>query len=311
MTDVLSDILDTVDLKAAVYFRTDFHPDFAIAVPAYQRAARFHMIVQGRCYVTLSDQTRVYLQSGDLVLVPHGAEHILSSEETMEAAPLADVMSLAGFTGSEPFVVGSGDSGKSCQMICGHFTFTQGADHPLLRSLPELLHVTAADRVMRPMLDEVLRLIVRRIFEGSPGVTASVSRLSEVLFIEIMRAGIAREPEIARLLSAVYDPQIGKSLSLIHDDVAKAWTVESLAAGVGMSRSRFAERFRELVGMGPMAYIADWRLQRALNLLTKSNLPIKTVAHKIGYRSAAAFTRAFSEHFGRSPKEKRSSRTGN
>jgi len=106
-------------------------------------------------------------------------------------------------------------------------------------------------------------------------------------------------------MSAVYDPQIGKSLGLIHGDVGHAWTVESLAAAVGMSRSRFAERFRELVGSGPMAYIADWRLQRALNLLAQSNVPIKSVAHQIGYRSAAAFTRAFSDRFGCTPKERR------
>ena len=147
--------------------------------------------------------------------------------------------------------------------------------------------------------------MVRRMFEGEPGAAASVSRLSEVLFIEAMRAGIAQAPDISRLMSAVYDPQIGKALGLIHGDVAHAWTVESLAAAVGMSRSRFAERFRELVGSGPMAYITDWRLQRALNLLAGTTAPIKTVAHQIGYRSAAAFTRAFTERFGDSPKARR------
>ena len=307
---MLSDVLETVALKAALYFRTDFYPVFGIEVPAYGRAARFHLVVQGSCYVTLSDGTRVHLRAGDLALVPGGAEHLLSSDETVEGAPLGDVMSQAGFTGTGPFVVGSGNAADSCQMVCGHFTFADGADHPLLRSIPELLHITAADRASRPMLDDVLRLIVRRMFADEPGATASVSRLSEVLFIEMMRAGIAQAPEISRLMSAVYDPHIGKSLSLIHSDVSHAWTVESLAAAVGMSRSRFAERFRELVGTGPMAYIAEWRLQRALNLLAASNAPIKTVAHSIGYRSAAAFTRAFSDRFGHSPKEQRKDKSG-
>jgi AraC family transcriptional activator of mtrCDE len=305
MTDVLSDVLDTVALKAAIYFRTDFHPDFGIAVPGYGRAARFHLVVQGNCYVTLEDGKRVRLQPGDLALVPGGAAHLLSSSATTSGTPLADVMTQAGFTGAGPFVVGRGVAAESCQMVCGHFSFADGADHPLLRSIPDLLHITAADRASRPMLDDVLRLIVRRMFEGEPGAAASVSRLSEVLFIEAMRAGIAQAPDISRLMSAVYDPQIGKSLGLIHGDVAHAWTVESLAAAVGMSRSRFAERFRELVGSGPMAYIADWRLQRALQLLTQSKTPIKTVAHDVGYRSAAAFTRAFSDRFNCSPKERR------
>jgi AraC family transcriptional regulator, activator of mtrCDE len=311
MTDVLSDVLDTVALKAAIYFRTDFHPDFGIAVPAYGRAARFHLVVQGSCYATLGDGTRARLQPGDLALVPGGAAHLLSSSETATGEPLADVMGQAGFTGVGPFVVGNGVASESCQMVCGHFTFADGADHPLLRSIPALLHITAADRAARPMLDDVLRLVARCMFEGEPGAAASVSRLSEVLFIEAIRAGIARVPKISRLMSAVYDPQIGKALSLIHGDVAHAWTVESLAAAIGMSRSRFAERFRELVGSAPMAYIAEWRLQRALNLLAQSKEPIKTVAHSIGYRSAAAFTRAFSDRFGYSPKEQRKERRGN
>ena len=240
MTDILSDVLDTVALKAAIYFRADFHPEFGIAVPTYGRAARFHLVVQGNCYVTLEGGKRVRLQPGDLVLVPRGAAHLLSSSATTTGTPLADVMVQAGFTGAGPFVVGSGVATESCQMVCGHFSFADGADHPLLRSIPDLLHITAADRTSRPMLDDVLRLIVRRMFENEPGAAASVSRLSEVLFIEAMRAGIAQAPDISRLMSAVYDPQIGKSLRLIHGDVAYGWTVESLAAAVGMSRSRFA-----------------------------------------------------------------------
>ncbi len=305
MTDVLSDVLDTVALKGAIYFRTDFHPEFGIAVPAYGRAARFHLVVQGSCFVTLESGHQVRLQAGDLALVPNGAAHLLSSSDTAPASPLADVMSQAGFTGSGPFVVGAGPDGASCQMVCGHFTFADGADHPLLRSIPDILHITAADRASRPMFDDVLRLLVRRMFDGEPGAAATVGRLSEVLFIEAMRAGIAQAPDIGRLMSAVSDPQIGKALTLIHADVAAPWTVERLAAAVGMSRSRFAERFSHLVACGPMAYIAEWRLQRALNALAGASSPIKTVAHNVGYKSAAAFTRAFTERFGRSPKESR------
>jgi AraC family transcriptional regulator, activator of mtrCDE len=305
MTDVLSDILDTVALKAAVYFRTDFFPEFGIQVPAYGHAARFHFIVQGSCYLSLASGTRVRLQVGDLAMVPRGAQHLLSSAETVTGEPLADVMSQAGFSGTGPFVVGCGVPTESCQLVCGHFTFADGADHPLLRSIPDLFHITPADGADQPMLDDVLRLIERRMFDGAPGMAASVSRLSEVLFIETMRAGITKAPEIGRLMSAVYDPQIGKALSLIHGDVAHGWTVEALAAAVGMSRTRFAERFRELIGSSPIAYIADWRLQRALGLLADGTLPVKAVAHRIGYRSPAAFTRAFSERFGCSPKERR------
>ena len=305
MTDVLSDVLDTVALKAAIYFRTNFHPEFGIAVPAYGRAARFHLVVQGSCFVTLDSGLQVRLQAGDLALVPNGCAHLLSSQETASGEPLADVISQAGFTGSGPFVVGEGPESASCQMVCGHFTFADGADHPLLRSIPDVLHISAADRASQPMLDDVLRLLVRRMFEGEAGAAATVSRLSEVLFIEVMRASIVQAQEIGRLMSAVHDPQIGRALMLIHGDVAAHWTVENLAAAVGMSRSRFAERFSQLVECGPMAYVAEWRLQRALNALSTQSTPIKTIAHSVGYQSATTFTRAFTERFGCSPKERR------
>jgi AraC-like DNA-binding protein len=302
MKDVLSDVLDTIALKGMRYFRTDFSPPFAIGVPAYGRAARFHLVVRGRCHVTLPNGDTVTLEPGELVLVPHGSPHVLADAAGRTATQLEEVVAASGYTGEGAFVVGAGDPTASTQMVCGHFTFADGADHPLLRALPPALHVTAADRARRPMLDGILRLVVRRMFEDAPGTAASVSRLSEVLYIETLLAGIDRAPDLKRLLSAVHDPQIGHALSLIHHRLEHDWTVDSLAAEVGMSRSRFAERFRELVGQGPMHYLTDWRLQRARALLDESRASVKEVAHRTGYRSSTAFSRAFSQKFGRSPK---------
>jgi transcriptional regulator GlxA family with amidase domain len=112
------------------------------------------------------------------------------------------------------------------------------------------------------------------------------------------------------VLSAVYDPQIGKALSLIHHKLDHNWTVESLASEVGMSRSRFAERFRDLVGAGPMSYLTDWRLQRALALLNANRNSVQEVAHRTGYQSPAAFSRAFTQKFGRSPRAARTNQKG-
>lgn len=301
MIDVLSDILDTVALKAALYFRTDFHPPFGVAVPKYQRAARFHLIAQGQCIVRLDDETVVAALPGDLVFVPHGSAHVLASDREIRCKPLADVISAAGFTGQGPFVVGDGPPSGSCQMVCGHFNFAEGADHPLLRALPEVLHISATDRVNHPMLDDILRLLVRRMFGDAPGAAASVSRLSEVLFIEVARAGLSQASELARMMVAIDDPQIGRALGMIHANVAAPWTVERLASAVAMSRSRFAERFSALMGCGPMAYLGEWRLQRARCLLLEPAESIKQVAARVGYQSPAAFSRAFTDRFGRSP----------
>ena len=163
--------------------------------------------------------------------------------------PLEDIIAATGYAGEGALVVGSGDPTASTQMVCGHFTFANGADHPLLHALPTTLHLTAVDRARQPLLDDVLQLVVRRIFQDTPGTAASISRLSEVLYIEVLRAGIDQAPELARMFSAVHDPQIGRALSVIHHRLDQDWTVDSLASEVGMSRSQFAERFRELVGL--------------------------------------------------------------
>ncbi|MFM9852226.1 MAG: AraC family transcriptional regulator [Sphingomonadaceae bacterium] len=301
MADVLSDILETIALKASVYFRTDFRPPFGVQVPAYARAARFHIVIQGSCQVRLVDGSAVTLSAGDLVLVPNGSPHVLTSGETNVAMTLDDAFAAASFAGTGPFVLGDGPESQGCHMVCGHFNFAEGADHPLLHALPDSLHITAAERAARPMLDDIVRLVSRRMFAGEVGSVAVVSRLSEILFIEIVQAVVNQAPDVARLMSAVHDPQIGLALSLFHDDVATNWTVDSLAKSVAMSRSRFAERFHTLVGTAPMAYVHEWRMQRALKLLNLRTSPVKLIATRVGYRSAAAFSRAFAERFGASP----------
>jgi transcriptional regulator GlxA family with amidase domain len=164
---------------------------------------------------------------------------------------------------------------------------------------------SAATRARTPLLDEMLRLVARTVFSGEIGSDAAVTRLSEIVFIELLRAGIAEDPQLGTMLEALRDKQIGRALELIHANPARPWTVEHLAAEIGMSRSRFADRFSSLMGVGPMAYLADWRLQKALALLDDSRCSVQQVATQTGYQSPAAFTRAFAGKFGLPPTEYR------
>jgi len=309
MIDVLSDIFDTIRLRATLYFRTDYTPPWAITVPAYRQTVRFHLVVQGRCHVGLVSGRGVDIAAGDLIIIPRGQEHVLSDAPGRTPAPLERVLRDSGYDGSGAFVVGAGNPAASTQMVCGHFGFSEGADHPLLRALPEAIVMTPADRARHPLLDETLRLVVRRAFTETLGSAAAIARLSEVFFIEAVRASVEQCPELARILGAMTDPQIGRALELMHKDASHPWTVESLATAVGMSRSRFADRFSELMSDGPMSYLSDWRLQRALVLLNQSRANVQEVANKVGYQSAAAFTRAFAQKFGAPPSELRQSET--
>lgn len=300
--DVLDDILGALALKGALYFRTDFSGPWSVAVPELGRAARFHLVVQGAVRVAIGDET-VELRPGDLILIPGGRRHVLADPSAPPAAapPLETVLAEAGYTGEGVLALGDGDPAAATQMICGHFDFRPGADHPLLRALPDHMVFTAAARAASPFLDDMLRLAARRLYEGEMGSVAAATRLSEIVFIELLRAGVAGAPALRRIMQGLADPQIGKAILLIHRAPEARWTIERLGAEIGMSRSSFAARFTELIGVAPMAYLADWRMQRALAMLEGGRSSIQEVATFTGYASQAAFTRAFSGRFGEPP----------
>lgn len=303
MSDILSDIFETIRLRGALYFRTDYSAPWAVTVPLLSNAARFHLVIQGRCHVELASGRSVDLGPGDLILIPRGLPHVLADQPGRAPAPLERVIQESGYDGRGTFILGKGDPAAATQMVCGHLGFAEGADHPLLRALPEVIVMSPADRARNSLLDETLRLMVRRVFTDGLGKSAAITRLSEVFFIESIRASVEQCPELARIIAAMTDVHVGRALELIHQAPGRAWTVESLALEVGMSRSRFAERFSDLVGDGPMGYLADWRLQQALALLAKPRASVQEIAAKVGYQSPAAFTRAFTQKFGAPPSE--------
>lgn len=303
--DLIDDILATLNLKGAFYFRTDFSGEWGVTVPEHRGAARFHLVIQGRCHVRLSSGEKVILGPGDLILIPAGRSHQLSDADGRDAPPLENVLEALNYTGNGVLIVGDGDQLASTQMVCGHFSFRNGADHPLLRALPGYLIFTAADRARAPLLDDTLRLITHRIFASRPGSMASVVKLSEAAFIELIRASAERQGDLAAIMAAFEDRHIARALKSIHERAHSPWTVESLAQEAGMSRSRFAERFRDLLGMSPMAYLSEWRLQKALAMLDDSRASVQQIAVQAGYQSPAAFTRAFATRFGAPPTEYR------
>lgn len=301
--NVLDDILSTLNLKGVLYFRTDLTPPWAVTVPDLEQAARFHLCVQGTCLVGFEDGQYVELKPGDLILIPRGRSHTLSCTPVEQAPPLESVLEDADYDGEGVLVIGDGHPNASTQLICGHFTFREGADHPLLRALPSYLMTCSATRAREVWLDEILRLLTQKMFhEGAVG-NATVTRLSEVFFIELLRLGVDQTPEMASILTALTDRQIGRALQLMHRQADQPWTVGRLAGEVGMSRSSFADRFSELMGMGPMSYLSEWRLQKALSLLEDTGCSVQQAAAGTGYQSPAAFTRAFTTRFGYSPRD--------
>jgi AraC-like DNA-binding protein len=299
--DLLSDILDTIELKGQLYFHTDFSPPWAVLVPEHKRTIRFHLVAQGRCWVKPDGGDGVHLEPGDVVLIPGGAAHMIADSPDREPVALDTVLADSGFSGSGALVWGKGSAPATTKLICGHFTFADGVDHPLLRALPSAVVVTRAHRAQNASLDELLRFITRQLPEGTLGSYASVRRLSEVVFIEAVRATAEQSPALAGIVSALSDPKIARGVEAMHRWPERAWTVETLAVEAGMSRSSFAEKFQALMGCGPLNYLSDWRMQRARAWLARTDMSISEIATKVGYQSPTAFARAFAQALGESP----------
>ncbi len=300
--DILDDILKTLDMRGVLYFRTNFRGSWGTTVPDYEMAARFHLVVEGACHVSFPSGEKILLSPGDMVLIPNGTSHVLSDNGRATAPPLETILSDVDYDGTGVLRVGEGDARAATQMICGHFTFRKGAEHPLLAALPEYVHVTGTDRAGEPWLDDALKFVSQRMFSGEPGSDATVTRLSEIVFIEVLKSNLTQPDDSPTILKALKDPNIATALTAIHQEPGLNWTVGSLAQHTGMSRSRFSDRFSELMGVGPMKYLADWRLQKALVMLDEEQTSIQEIAQLIGYQSAAAFSRAFANKFGDSPR---------
>ena len=150
-------------------------------------------------------------------------------------------------------------------------------------------------------LEMVTDAIIHEAGGASPGAEVVVDRLGEVLFIQIVRAYMMKSRPPKGFLAALHDRQISEALTLIHTQPAQPWTLELLARHIGMSRSAFAARFRNLVGVTPMGYVTRWRMQKAREMLQRSRLPLIEISEQVGYTSEAAFSRVFKRVFKQNP----------
>jgi AraC-like DNA-binding protein len=201
-------------------------------------------------------------------------------------------------------VIHYGGGGAPTTIVSGLLSFEKPALKPITQLLPRLILIRS-EQARSLALYSTLQLLAAEMTEQAPGSEVVANRLAEVLFIQAIRAHIASGCENCRpgWLRAIFDPQIGTALNAIHANVNHSWTVESLAAAAGMSRSVFAARFKELLGQAPLEYVTQWRMQKAVQLLQHRDKKLFEVARSVGYESEAAFSKAFKRVLGATPGE--------
>lgn len=295
--DVLSQILDGIEMCGYLYFPAELRAAFGLRVPAVSNVCRFHVVVEGGCYLSLGAE-RIWMERGDLALVPHGREHLLQDDPETPVDDLDMALEQKAHRGLEVF--SWGDNGAVCRLVCGHFEFDQEASHPILEALPRVIHVPATPTYDFRWMDQVMRFMGEETHSQRPGSAVISRRLSEVLFVQVIRHYAENAAQPAPILAGIVDPRLSRALHAMHTRLGEPWTLETLARESGMSRTAFAVRFNQLIGCPPITYLTGQRMGEAARRL-RADDDLGTVAERVGYKSEAAFARKFKELTGFGP----------
>lgn len=320
--DPLSDVLRSVRLRGAVFFYVSYPDDWVAEAPPASELAdavmpgvehlfEYHLMVKGNGWAATQGESPVRLATGDIVMFPRGDAHVLSSAPGMRAREGNAEWIYATRHDPKPIEVGYEDGVLSPQIsvpveaarnivVCGFVGCDLKPFNPIFGALPRLLHLPCDD--VAGWVRGVLHQAVAESRERRPGSSAVLERASEMVFVDAARRYLESLPEDAGgWLGGLRDRHVGRALSAIHDQAARAWTLEDLGREAGLSRSALHERFVRFVGQPPMQYLASWRMQLAANLLRTSHANVASIALDVGYDSEAAFTRAFKRNTGWTP----------
>jgi AraC-like DNA-binding protein len=304
VSDPVGEALHFLRMSGIFYCRSEFTAPWALALPPFHRCLMLHVVISGRCWLEVEGTPSRMVQPGDLALVPHGEGHQMASEPGMAGAKLFEIYREQVSERYETLHLGGG--GASTTAVCAVFEFDHPAASHLIKLLPRLIMVETSNSTHSSThmdwIESTLRLMAAEAMELRPGGETVITRLADILVIHAIRSWIAEDPAAQTgWLGALQDKQIGRTLSLIHREPARAWTLESLASEAAMSRSAFAARFTELVGEPAMHYVTRWRMNMALTWLREDDAPVGDLSRRLGYESEAAFSRAFKRYMGISP----------
>ncbi|MFJ8855824.1 AraC family transcriptional regulator [Streptomyces sp. NPDC102437] len=301
--DILTEALASMRTGRPASVRTNGRAPWGVRLPPVAGAG-FHVVLYGTCWLVPLNDTPPHLKPiplspGDVIFLRSGRGHILADHPSTPAVEAT----------AEQFQQGSpigsltlGGKGPETSLLCGDYHLDQSRPHPLVRHLPEVIHLPTRHG-RHPELSAAVQLLGSELENPRIGSDGIVPGLIDSLLLYILRAWLDDQPPAAAQgwAAALGDSAVAPALSAIHDDPSVQWTVESLAARAGLSRAAFARRFASLVGEPPMAYLTRWRMTTAARLLRESNAPLAMVAARTGYGSEFSFAKAFRREYGLAP----------
>jgi len=302
--DALSEILKSVRLDGAVYKDAEFTAPWCIharhgldavraRLPRAESVLFFHFVAEGSCRMRVGDREEV-ARSGDLIVFLQDEHQLMGSDLNLPPTEVEPTV--------PPGPVNStlGGGGDRTRFVCGYMGYNRSLCRPLFDVLPRALRIPKGEGPAPYLLGELLQTGLRESADSRPGGASLLAKLAELMFVDALRRYVDALPSKG-WIAGLRDPYAGRALALIHGEPDRAWTVDTLAHQVALSRSAFAEHFSQLVGEPPMQYLMRWRLALAAQALRSGSEAITRIAERSGYDSDAAFSRAFKREFGMPP----------
>jgi AraC-like DNA-binding protein len=309
--DALSDVLTVIRLKGGVFLRAEFSAPWSVTsnlgpedrtwLPDLSdHVVPYHYVVDGHLWARIGTAAPVAVGPGEVVLFPHNDPHVMGSD------PRLPPISSRGLVKAPPagglWTIEHGGGGARARILCGFLCCDRFDGNPLAGALPPLMTFDTRRGASADLFRSSFEFAAAELGSRRAGAGAMLAKLSEMLFTEALRRYVEDLPdEQTGWLAGLRDPFVSRALDLMHRDVAREWTVDSLGREAGLSRSALAERFTRLIGEPPMRYLARWRLQVAAHRLRTTDRALVEVAEEVGYESEAAFNRAFKREFGHPP----------
>jgi AraC-like DNA-binding protein len=262
----------------------------------------YHYVIEGdlRIRVEGEDGDGFTLGAGEVVLLPRNDLHLMGSD--LSLPPVAGTEIIQPPQNGGLYSIHYGGNGGRTRMVCGFLGCASAEGNPVISTLPPLLRFNVEQGGAADWIRSTFQYAAEEVSAGRPGSETVLAKLSELLFVEAVRRYAEALPDDQTgWLAGLRDPHVARALALLHGDITRRWTVDDLGREVGLSRSALADRFIRLLGVPPIQYLANWRMQVATQKLRSTNASLAQIAEIVGYDSEAAFSRAFKKAIGAAP----------
>ena len=295
--NVVGDVLDTLRFRGSIFFRSQLAAPWGMSLEK-EDIPRFHIALNGSFYVGAPelDKEALNVKQMDIIMLPQGDKHWIADQTNRKLIPSMQAGEACEL-GNPLFQTGE----ITNKLICGKIHYDKDILHPILDSLPSMLHFSnlkSSDPIWMTVI-----LIDAEMDRALANRNSIIDRLTEVLFLQLLNKYVSENEEISGFFAALRNHRIHQVLGLIHKNPEIQWSIETLGEKVGMSRATLARQFKSAVGVPPMSYLSDWRMMKAHHLLKYSSRSIEQVAEVVGFLSARTLNKAFLRYYSYTPSE--------